>query len=1349
VTGASTRIQVWASLTVAVIVTTGLSPVAAAAAGPPTAQDADEVPERWIVGEQVYEDADVTLDERLRVLPGARLVVDASTLTFEDQPTGPTGIVAEPGSEVHIRSSELRSATEPGAFTLHLAGQAHVTDATIDGARDVVLQPRPVASSLLEPLREHAEGSVPGFDAARAATMPNQTLDTTTVANPVGAGVRVGIPTDTGDLARGSPVTIRGSTLAGDAAPALACYETHAHEDPPDESPTTRLVVEDTHLQRAHGAVVRCPPSPTATPMPDRNPPAALPAEIPVPPIAADTHDPHATPGPDRLQLLGGALTGQGTGIALDGTTDVDVAGTTFASLHTGLHLAAAGQTANVTDPRGVDLATGIHVATGTLSLEGGHLAGRHAGVRADAGGVTVQGTTFAGFATGLDVDTEATVTDVAVRDADRCVRLGAPASLTGATLTGCRVAILLAATSGATVRDNKIREAEHALHVATPDAEGHPEHYDHEVEANTVDGEALAYVHDANGTQVAERAGSAHVAHSSQVRVAKLDPTIGHHHVAASEDVVVGAPTDQQRELAALHDEGLAETFHDVWRGVDFEQYPGALKGPQGTLEQGSANALDQAWTLTNRTRDLGYQARLVEGSLDVPRQAFLDWTGFTDLGQATTVLGFEGHVGPDTVHVDHDWVEVRVGEGVWYQLDPAFEQYRWIDPPDYENLTDLDSDRFYDPYVENVTIGDHWAKDIPWQQWRNETREGQNRTVDALGDTTDPVELAGGRRPTPVDSTEEPTREPEDRRRRVPVDEQWSVEIRTEDPRADTQGEIGFQATTPFVYGDRITLKGTPSTEEDLRKVREAGGLDEVDRTTVEYTTSLWVGDRMVDLDGKWETPTGPEVREERSLTRHPGDRLRLAVDMRAPGNETVTTATTPVRVGGTYGIVLDVGQTPGERVDAVADAWNESMAALTNGTDRSVNDVTGQLHHLTGTAYFHQVDARSALAARIQGVQDQPLLGTAVTGQHVVPFVNGTEENLAHTAPFIDVQDLANAYPEDGNRSRLFAYNFASGMLASQWEHRIFGQLWNLPATSTIKVLSAANAEGQRLYQINATNADDVLPQLDLPQGAQTQIRNAIQRGQTVIAPETEVTYHNWTGTAWATLDTDTGRSGWLLYGSPADPLNADVAPVTLQGGSGALIEGTNSSGCLAWEGCAYDDRKTVLTWSKKGVALFGHGAKSIKHVYANDVDVTADALRYGYALDIEVDDQATRLLRHTAKHEDSVVPTAKSLAKNAGHAGTVLDVAINFNDVFLNPDDQGDLTAQTGEFVGRTAYDVGTGTLVAGATIKAAGAGAALCGAAAGVGAVVCGAGAGIGTALAGGWATGKVKKWIFG
>lgn len=68
-------------------------------------------------------------------------------------------------------------------------------------------------------------------------------------------------------------------------------------------------------------------------------------------------------------------------------------------------------------------------------------------------------------------------------------------------------------------------------------------------------------------------------------------------------------------------------EIFRFVHEEIAFEQYPGLLRGPAGTLSAQAGNALDQSVLLAKLLRDAGYDARIAEARLSGEQANLLLW--------------------------------------------------------------------------------------------------------------------------------------------------------------------------------------------------------------------------------------------------------------------------------------------------------------------------------------------------------------------------------------------------------------------------------------------------------------------------------------------------------------------------------------------------------------------------------------------------------------------------------------------------------------------------------------------------------------------------------------------------
>ena len=158
--------------------------------------------------------------------------------------------------------------------------------------------------------------------------------------------------------------------------------------------------------------------------------------------------------------------------------------------------------------------------------------------------------------------------------------------------------------------------------------------------------------------------------------------------------------------------------------------------------------------------------------------------------------------------------------------------------------------------------------------------------------------------------------------------------------------------------------------------------------------------------------------------------------------------------------------------------------------------------------------------------------------------------------------DPQSAINNTPElrqngkTAAQNRWIAYNKMRGQYSSAMEHAVPEQFWVnksqcryqdengqvqnptqadcAQAVSAVKALAIAQAEGQRIYTINQSNAATALPKLSIGGDVGAEIRNAIQAGKEVTFHERQISAHGWTGYGYVITDPDTGAGAYLIEG-----------------------------------------------------------------------------------------------------------------------------------------------------------------------------------------------------------------------
>jgi hypothetical protein len=364
---------------------------------------------------------------------------------------------------------------------------------------------------------------------------------------------------------------------------------------------------------------------------------------------------------------------------------------------------------------------------------------------------------------------------------------------------------------------------------------------------------------------------------------------------------------------------------------------------------------------------------------------------------------------------------------------------------------------------------------------------------------------------------------------------------------------------------------------------------------------------------------------------------------------------------------------------------------------------------------------------------------------------------EARVESTPPYLDVQALVNSYPVDGNRSRLFGFNFASGMWSSLMEDHVFTQFHNLPSVSTIKALNEATWKGQAIYQINATNVNTALARTSLPQAVEDSIRDAVSSGKWVIAHEAQVRILNWTGAGWIEYDPVTGVAGWLIYGGMITGSEAltrvDAEPVILQGGSGTDWRPWGPCTPRAPHDGGFAGTDFYEWWSRTAGSYIDTVGdfpmwEETRHLTVIERTTYYSHAQYGGTSVIVMSQETRVLTRVTRTIIDDVGPAARTVAK---YGGWVITGATTFGEVYEiynNPYDTRPLSQKHWDAGARSAYNVAS-TLAAGqAAALGAKAGGALCLLAGPLGGVACALIGGIGAGVGASYLSDRLKQQVF-
>ncbi len=273
----------------------------------------------------------------------------------------------------------------------------------------------------------------------------------------------------------------------------------------------------------------------------------------------------------------------------------------------------------------------------------------------------------------------------------------------------------------------------------------------------------------------------------------------------------------------------------------------------------------------------------------------------------------------------------------------------------------------------------------------------------------------------------------------------------------------------------------------------------------------------------------------------------------------------------------------QTLKTRMEATKQKLEQAQAAPEAQRPAILQGLTGE--HLTGDlltatiwGYFAALQSHGAIASAQAQMIDRPALSYGLFHAQVKPHklygivttgitfqgLNMDIGHLRHTrwVKNDDPQAQINNKPEltangkPAAQNRWIAYNKMRGQYASAMEHAVPEQFWVdksqcrytdeqgqiknptqqdcAQAVSAVKAIAIAQAQGQKIYTINQSNAATALPKLPVGGTVGQEIQSAVQAGKEVTVHEKPISAHGFTGYGYTITDPETGAGAYLIEG-----------------------------------------------------------------------------------------------------------------------------------------------------------------------------------------------------------------------
>jgi hypothetical protein len=583
---------------------------------------------------------------------------------------------------------------------------------------------------------------------------------------------------------------------------------------------------------------------------------------------------------------------------------------------------------------------------------------------------------------------------------------------------------------------------------------------------------------------------------------------------------------------------------YNWVRNNVDFVPTYGSIQGADYCLQTLECNAFDTSSLLIALLRASGIHARYAMGTVELDIDRFTNWVGgftntmaaldFASTGGIKTTGLREGGV-ITRARIEHVWVEAwvdmipsmgavhKVGD-TWTPLDASFKQYVYTNGMDLDSAVPVDGGAFVNSAISSGTYDatESYIAGIDAGLVNSTLDTYQSQTV-AFINQTNPTptlnDVYGGRSIAPqsfrmfmgtlpypkVNASARYSDLPGSYRHQVNISVSSNDQLMQVDP-------VSVTLPLPKVAGKKIALSYVSASDADTT-IRDSY-LGEADLPV--YMVNVKAEVSVDDLP----VATGSAMPM--------GTAQKLTVSMISPSS--TNRIEHALHAGDYAAIGINTGMKTVDVDERAAGAAPENLEAVVSET-----------LHQSMLAYWMENDMLSDAYARTFGVRAVrvPSEGIATTPIDL-EYSFGVPVSGSYSAMAFDIRsDLMLVKAFDGSSDTRVKYNIVGGMISSGLEGSIFDQLFpedTERGISAISLVAVALQSGIKVYGIDASNIESIVPKLLVHESVISEVRNAVNAGSMVIMPEATMAHAGWVGESYIAIDAQ-GNGAYMLSSGDA--------------------------------------------------------------------------------------------------------------------------------------------------------------------------------------------------------------------
>lgn len=624
---------------------------------------------------------------------------------------------------------------------------------------------------------------------------------------------------------------------------------------------------------------------------------------------------------------------------------------------------------------------------------------------------------------------------------------------------------------------------------------------------------------------------------------------------------------SDELKEIAAGLD-SPAEIYEFVYNNIDFEAYTNSRRGAVGAYELKKGNDFDQASLLIGLLREKGYPARYAQAKIALSAEQTKSLMTMDDFEYAANMLASAGKNanlataadGSRFVNIEEVFVQVyvpasEIGEtdeilkdlGVWVNLDTTIKDSEIstveLAPAETKtlNIGAQKEQIAASPFADVMSELEAAAPEISAATGSTAIEDMFNHTVAYTQD----AEYAYGRQTVQKEFTRLP-----DSLQYAFAEDSFAVFNEISMAQSDTvQFAIGngYSSTNlgtykiSDVYNKRMTLQFKGDTgggtifEMGKQAIYDNAFLPALyidgeladEFSYSEYSDAL--NEYMIDSDMEYYLLHNSAWRL--------GEKCTLVTAITSNGRKSQWND--EITIGSTYAMVFDTGGiTSSQYYDSLYGAAESNGIDMTDpanptfdGTGENAPDGTnyydeakiGSYLDFAGKYYFLYCDLYGNMYSSMKDIEvghDTKMLMTSYNIRSYEDTITGYATTDVIPGRFqVDVAyNNCYSFSRVGDTSARNDYMFQTSYMESYYEGWLWEHLLKTDGASTASIFDKAIEDGAELLYINSSNIDEALADIDLTGEEETEIRNAVANGLSVIIPNQRTTINDWSGTGY---------------------------------------------------------------------------------------------------------------------------------------------------------------------------------------------------------------------------------------